>query len=233
MEGIIRFREKLLPKYAQHFRRLASHQSPETLFISCSDSRVVPSLLTSTHPGDLFTVRNVGNLVPPASTNGISTGDLSEASAIEYAVLILKVSEIIVCGHSECGAMKAICAHDAHPDAPNLSKWLRHARPAAQRMEPDGRLDAGLKPHDRLSQMNVLVQLEHLTSYPPVRERIGAGALRLHGWWFDVASGSMYAYDSEQQRFDLIDRRMVRQMVARRSARIRENSYPARDGALY
>ncbi len=167
-------------------------------------------------------MRNVGNLIPPATADGISSGDLSEASAIEYAVLVLKVSEVIVCGHSECGAMKAITAHGDRPDAPNLNKWLQHAQATTNRLEQDVGLHTKLKPHDRVSQINVLVQLEHLASYPIVRERVAAGALRLHGWWFDVASGSMYAHDAAQDRFELIDRRMVKRMVARRLATARE-----------
>ena len=118
--GIAEFREKLLPEYAERFRALASGQSPDTLMITCSDSRVVPDLLASTHPGDLFTMRNVGNLVPPADAEGISTSDVSEASAIEYAVLVLGVRNIVVCGHSSCGAMKAALAQKVQPDTPTL-----------------------------------------------------------------------------------------------------------------
>ena len=112
ISGIVEFRERQLSKYAERFRDLALAQSPDTLMVTCSDSRVVPDLLASTHPGDLFTMRNVGNLIPPATAEGISMGDLSEASAIEYALLVLKVANIVVCGHSECGAMKAVLARN-------------------------------------------------------------------------------------------------------------------------
>ena len=108
--GIVDFRERLLAQHAERFRDLAQGQTPDALFITCSDSRIVPDLLASTDPGDLFVMRNVGNLVPPATAEGASTGDLSEASAIEYAVLVLKVRSVVVCGHSECGAMKAALA---------------------------------------------------------------------------------------------------------------------------
>jgi len=118
--GIVEFRERELPQFAAHFRELAEGgQSPDTLFITCADSRVVPNLLVSTGPGELFTMRNVGNLVPPATADGLSTGDLSEASAIEYAVNILGVSNMVVCGHSGCGAMKAVLAPGPVDDAPN------------------------------------------------------------------------------------------------------------------
>ena len=190
--GIVEFREHQLPKYAERFRELALAQSPDTLMVTCSDSRVVPDLLASTDPGDLFTMRNVGNLIPPATADGISIGDVSEASAIEYAVLVLKVAHIVVCGHSQCGAMKAVLARTPRPDAPNLEKWLHHASTAAFRLEHEGGLEAALQPHDQLSQLNVLVQLEHLMSYPVVRAKVAAGTLHLSGWWFDIATGTMY-----------------------------------------
>ncbi|HMA73903.1 MAG TPA: carbonic anhydrase [Xanthobacteraceae bacterium] len=213
--GIVDFQERMLPQYAQRFKELAFGQTPDALFITCADSRVVPSLLASTHPGDLFTMRNVGNLIPPATAEGISIGDFSEASAIEYAVLVLKVPDIVVCGHSECGAMKAIIANSPPPDTPNLAKWLHHARRAAFRLEQEGALDAKLKPHDQLSQLNVLVQLEHLMSYSIVRDKVTAGTLRLSGWWFEVESGNMYVYDRTCRSFEVIDRQMAERLVAR------------------
>ena len=209
LAGIVDFRERLLPQYAQRFTELALGQRPDTLFITCSDSRVVPDLLVSTHPGELFTMRNVGNLVPPATAEGISTGDLSEASAIEYAVLILKVANIIVCGHSECGAMHALALNKLQRGTPNLGKWLHHAHAAAFRLNHEGPLNGKLKPHDQLSQLNVLVQLEHLATYRIVREIVLKGKLRLNGWWFDVSSGDMYAYDRTVRSFVIIDRQSV------------------------
>jgi carbonic anhydrase len=203
--GIAEFREKLLPQYAERFRALASGQSPDTLMITCSDSRVVPDLLASTHPGDLFTMRNVGNLVPPADAEGISTSDVSEASAIEYAVLVLGVRNIVVCGHSSCGAMKAALAQKVQPDTPNLAKWLHHASAACFRLQLEGALDGALPRDDQLSQVNVLVQLEHLMTYSIVRERVAKGILRLAGWWFDVATGDMYSYEPGSRSFELID----------------------------
>jgi carbonic anhydrase len=215
ISGIVEFRERQLSKYAERFRDLALAQSPDTLMVTCSDSRVVPDLLASTHPGDLFTMRNVGNLIPPATAEGISIGDLSEASAIEYALLVLKVANIVVCGHSECGAMKAVLAHNPRPDAPNLKKWLRHASTAAFRLEHEGALDAALQPHDQLSQLNVLVQLEHLMSYPMVREQVAAKTLHLSGCWFDIGTGDMYAYERATRRFQVIDRQVAERLIGR------------------
>src|ERR1700761_2026177 len=136
--GIVEFREKMLPQYAKQFSKLALLQAPDALFVTCSDSRVVPDLLASTHPGDLFTMRNVGNLIPPATAEGVSTGDLSEASAIEYSLLVLKVRHVVVCGHSECGAMKAALDRKPMPTTPNLAKWLHHTASAGFRLEQEG-----------------------------------------------------------------------------------------------
>jgi carbonic anhydrase len=215
ISGIVEFRELHLPRYAERFRDLAHAQSPDALFVTCSDSRVVPDLLASTDPGDLFTMRNVGNLVPPATAEGVSIGDVSEASAIEYAVLVLKVANIVVCGHSECGAMKAVLAPGVKPDAPNLEKWLHHASTAAFRLQHEGALDATLQPHDQLSQLNVLVQLEHLMSYPIVRAQVAAGTLHLSGWWFDIATGNMYSYERASRSFEVIDGRVAERLIAR------------------
>src|SRR5262249_14954216 len=187
--GVVDFRERLLPQYAARFRELAEDQPPDALFICCSDSRVVPALLLTADPGEFFVMRNVGNLVPPATVEGTSTGDLSEASAIEYSVLVLKVRHLIVCGHSQCGGMKAALARKPMPETPNLARWLHHAAPAVFRLDQEGPLDPRLSPIDQLSQINVLVQLEHLASYPLARERLASGALHLSGWWFDIARG--------------------------------------------
>jgi carbonic anhydrase len=210
--GIVEFREQHLPELAQRFQRLAKGQSPTTLFITCADSRVVPNLLLSTDPGELFTMRNVGNLVPPATADGVSTGDLSEASAIEYAVSVLKVPNIVVCGHSECGAMKAVMDPDAVAGAPNLGRWLYHADESAFRLNRDGPFDHALPRHDQLSQLNVLSQLDHLRTYPVVREQVSLGKLHLYGWWFDIGSGDMYAWHEQERRFVLIDRKFAESM---------------------
>lgn len=218
IRGIVEFREKLLPQYADRFRELSLGQAPDALLITCSDSRVVPELLASTNPGDLFVMRNVGNLVPPANAEGSSTGDVSEASAIEYSVLVLNVQDIIICGHSECGAMRAVVEGPTLRDAPNLSKWLHYCTSAAFRLEQEGPLDRARSLHDQLSQINVLVQLEHLMSYSIVRERVASGALHLNGWWFDIATGEMLAYERESRSFERIDRKTAERFLERRDA---------------
>ena len=213
--GIVDFRERLRPRYADRFEELAQGQTPQTLFITCSDSRFVPDLLMSTDPGDLFVMRNVGNLIPPSTVGGDSTGDLSEARAIEYAALKLKVRDIVVCGHSECGAMKAALDRKPLHGTPNLGKWLHHSTSAVFRLDQEGPLDPRWNRCDQLSQINVLVQLEHLASYPIVRERIADRTLRLSGFWFDISKAEMWAYDREIRRFETINRESAERMLHR------------------
>jgi carbonic anhydrase len=215
IRGIVDFRERLLPEYAERFRELAQGQTPDLLLITCSDSRIVPELLASTDPGDLFVMRNVGNLVPPATVEGASIGDLSEASAIEYSILALQVRHIVVCGHSECGAMKAALARKPTLEMPNFARWLHHATSAVFRLDQEGPLDSRLNRHDQLSQLNVLVQLEHLASYPIVRQRIADGTLHLSGWWFDIGKGEVSAYDRESRTFEIIDRQSAERLLKR------------------
>ena len=214
IRGIVDFRSRLLPQYVDRFKELSNRQTPDTLFISCSDSRVVPDLLVSTDPGDLFVMRNVGNLVPPATVLGDSTGDLSEASAIEYAILVLEVSTIVVCGHSECGAMKAALSASTPDNAPNLEKWLHHATSAVFRLDQEGPLDKKWERHNQLSQLNVLVQLEHLHTYPIVAERVRAGTLQICGWWFEIATGGMFSYERGKRKFEPITDKSAGRLIA-------------------
>lgn len=210
--GLIEFQERDLPHYAERFRELSQGQEPDTLFIACADSRVVPSLIASSEPGELFIIRNVGNLMPPAHTDGLSTGDLSEASAVEYAVSVLKVRNVIVCGHSNCGAMRAVIANARLDDAPNLRDWLGHARPAIRLMKSQD--DGALPDHDRLSRANILQQLIHLATYPAVRRGLDAGTLALGGWWFDIASGVVYVHDKATGEFVNVDRRSLDRLAS-------------------
>lgn len=204
VRGIIDFRQKMLPSYREKFARLALGQSPDTLFIACSDSRVAVNVFASTEPGDLFVVRNVGNLIPCCGPDGHSTADESEAAAIEFAVLNFSIQDIVVCGHSECGAMHAILEGREKVSAPNLKAWLRHAEPALQRRIDEGN-STQLSAVNRLSQANVLQQIEHLLSYPMLRKRVEEGRLKLHGWWFELSTANVYAYSESAKRFVLID----------------------------
>jgi carbonic anhydrase len=198
IQGIVEFRKNVRPEYREKFAQLALGQAPDALLIACSDSRVVPNLFASADPGDLFVIRNVGNLVAPGDQAGGS-----EAAAIEFALSNLPVTDVIVCGHSECGAMRALLTGGS--ETPGLGSWLRHGEPALQNLRQGRVPDRSLAPHNQLSQLNVLSQIEHLKSYPLIRERVQKGTLRLHGWWFELKNADVYGYDERVGRFVLID----------------------------
>lgn len=206
--GVVNFHENVLPGMRGHFAQLADGQSPDVLMIACSDSRVVPNLFASTDPGDLFVVRNPGNFVPPVDAPGSS-----EAAAIDMALNLLNVGDVIVCGHSGCAGMSALLRAD--PQAPAVQHWIAHGRAAHARMQRGPVYDAALASADQLSQHNVLAQLDHVASYPDVRARLAAGRLRLHGWWFDIGSGNVYAFEPEAQQFVVIDAAEGRRILER------------------
>ncbi|MFZ5442406.1 MAG: carbonic anhydrase [Myxococcota bacterium] len=200
--GLINFKQEIRPQLKPLMSKLAHGQEPELLLITCSDSRVVPHLITSEEPGDVFVVRSVGNLIAPAGGDGHSIGDVSEASAIEYALEVLGIRDIAVCGHSNCGAMAALVKGRAsfQAKAPNLVSWLAHGEASKDRMK-QLRFDAALNEVDRLSQANVLQQLDHVASFEPVRVRLRQGEVRLHGLWFDIEHAMVHLYEAEAGRF--------------------------------
>lgn len=205
VKGIVEFRKNTLPEYREKFGHLALGQSPDTLFIACSDSRVVPNVFASTDPGDLFVVRNVGNLIPPCEDHQGACHDKSEAAAIEFALLSLQVSYIIVCGHSECGAIQAIVSGRESIDFPNLRDWLGYGEEALTRLNQNPNFAKNLSEINRLSQLNVLLQIEHLKTYPSIASRLKEGSLKIHGWWFELEHADVYAYEEDFNEFILID----------------------------
>ncbi|HMN68875.1 MAG TPA: carbonic anhydrase [Bdellovibrionales bacterium] len=206
VKGILDFRKNIRPSYRDTFAKLALGQSPDTLFIACSDSRVAPNVFASTDPGDMFVIRNVGNLVPACGgDHGRSREDKSEAAAIEFAISNLNVTNIIVCGHSECGAMQALLQGRDNVPTPNLKAWLRHGENSLHTLERRADFAKEHADHNRLSQLNVLEQVEHLKSYPIIRDRIQAKKLRIHGWWFDLHQAMVYWHDADLNRFVEID----------------------------
>jgi carbonic anhydrase len=228
IQGLLDFQRHSLPSYRATFARLAKGQTPDCLFITCADSRVVPNLLVSMDPGDLFVMRNVGNMVSPADARGESMGDHSEAAAVEYALLHLPVEDVVVCGHSGCGAMKALLAGLEDARSPNLVSWLNLGNEALRSFHRGGPVGSDLSPADRLSQYNVLQQLEHLRSYPLVRERLAAGTLRLHGWWFDIGNAKVHAYRPDRETFVPIDEVEGEQMLAElKNAGLRDSASSA------
>lgn len=212
IRGIIDFRRNLRPGYRKAFARLALGQAPDALFIACSDSRVVPNMFASTEPGDLFVTRNIGNIVPPAGTPGHD----DSAAVLEYAVNILKVRDIVVCGHSECGAMLAALKNCPSIDDPTgLGRWLSLVQPSLDKLTSGLSVDPTLTPHNQLSQLNVLVQLERLRQYPYIAERIASGHLELHAWWFDVRHADTYAWEPADELFVMIDEPEAERILAR------------------
>lgn len=213
LNGIVDFRKNVRPQVKDTFAQLALGQRPDTLFIACSDSRVVPNLFASTEPGDLFVIRNVGNLIPPYTADHASHG--SEAAAIEFGLSNLPINEIIVCGHSECGAIGAISSGAKLPGAPALNCWLHHGQGSLEQLEAGATLGKHLERHNQLSQLNVLDQLEHLKTYPMVSEGLASGQLRLHGWYFDIKEANVYEYEASEGHFRLIDEAYAQTLLRR------------------
>ncbi|MCW7942746.1 transporter [Streptomyces hygroscopicus] len=207
--GISAFQRNTAPLVRGELARLAREgQRPAQLFLTCADSRLVTSMITSSGPGDLFVVRNVGNLVP---LPGAESGDDSVAAAIEYAVDVLKVRSITVCGHSGCGAMQALLATEPGGAQTPLKRWLRHGLPGLERMadekRPGARI-AGRDPADVAEQLcliNVVQQLEHLRAHESVARALGAGALELHGMYFHVGEAQAYLLTASEDG-DVFDR---------------------------
>lgn len=202
IQGIVDFRKNLTRENQILFAKLALGQKPDALFIACSDSRVVPNLFASTNPGDLFVLRNIGNLIPPISA---SLQDNSALAVIEFALFSLNVSDIIICGHSECGAMQALIQGVDALNCPHLKSWLEHGQESLDKVRQGFIINPSLSEHNQLSQVNVLQQVQHITSYPFIRDRVEKKQLRVHGWWFDIAQADVYSYEEDLHQFVLID----------------------------
>lgn len=200
MEGVHRFRQEEFGKYQAMFRRLSRHgQKPHTLFITCADSRVLAELITQSNPGDLFVIKNVGNIVPPADGGGEFN---STGAGIEFAVEVLGVSDIVVCGHSQCGAVAALMSDQRDANMPLLQNWVRLAGPVRDLI--DSKYEHLRSPEARLraaEEENVLFSIERLRSYPSVARKLAEGSLRLHAWFFKIATGELFAYQPEQKQF--------------------------------
>lgn len=195
IDGFLNFQQNVFPEHSELFQRLATAQNPSALFVTCSDSRVVPELLTQQDPGDLFVIRNAGNIVP---SYGPEPGGVS--ASVEYAVAVLKVSDIVICGHSDCGAMGAIATGQNLEHLPAVAHWLRYADSAKivvnarQHASPQARRDA-------LVRENVIAQLANLRTHPTVALALEQGVLNLHGWVYDIASGSIDTLDGNSRQF--------------------------------
>lgn len=201
VQGIHQFRKEIFSSQQQLFQRLVNGQQPLALFITCSDSRIDPSLLTQTQPGELFIMRNAGNIVPPY---GAVPG--GEAATIEYAVSVLKVEDVIICGHSHCGAMGGLLDPQSIAELPAVKSWLAFAE-STQRIvkenyghitDPKARLTASV-------EENVLVQLEHLKTHPCIAAALNRDELKLHGWVYQFETGHVFGYDPESGQFQPVE----------------------------
>ncbi len=197
-KGVKKFCSSEYSKNKKLFKGLEQSQSPHTLFICCSDSRVLPDLITKSLPGELFVVRNIANLIPYWRR---SDEYLATTSAIEYAVLILKVENIVVCGHSDCGGCRALMNPEAAKEAVHVPKWMELAAKAKEKVlsNSGGHCESGL-----LEKENVLQQIEHLMTYPFVRDRRASGKLNVYGWYYDIGEGRVYNYDWNKKEFTSI-----------------------------
>jgi carbonic anhydrase len=192
--GVAAYRQKQLPRYHALFQTLAKSQHPHTLFVTCADSRIVPNLITDSDPGELFIMRNVGNMIPAFSAREAP----ASAAGVEYAVGILNVTDVVVCGHSRCGAIGALRQPSVVPDhLSSLRAWLND--PAARKV------CESITPHqhdDDVARINALAQLDNLRSYTIVREKELRGEVRLSAWFFDIESGEIEAYSTERRRWE-------------------------------
>ena len=197
VEGFKRFQSEVFRAKRELFTRLSQKQEPRALFITCSDSRIDPTLLTQTEPGELFILRNAGNIVP--SYGGVLGGS---TATIEYAVAVLGVKHVIVCGHTDCGVMKALLHPETVEHLPAVKNWMVHAE-ATRRIVRENYVD--LKGEELLVatiQENVRVQLSHLRTHPGVAARLRRGTLTIHGWVYSIPTGDIWTYDDEKGVFE-------------------------------
>jgi len=204
LEGVHRFQQREFGRYKQVFRRLSRDgQKPHTLFITCADSRVVAELITQSKPGDLFVIKNIGNIVPPPDESSCS----STGAGIEFAVDVLGVTDIVVCGHSQCGAISALMQPAASTEQlKHLRNWISLAQPVREVIERNyNHLKTEAERIRAAEEENVLFSIERLQAYPSVAKRLQEGSLRLHAWFFKIATAELFAYDPDQRQFQPIN----------------------------
>jgi carbonic anhydrase len=198
----------VFPEKKELFEKLSKGQAPEALFITCSDSRIETAMITQTDPGELFICRNAGNIVPPHTSQ---TGAMT--ASIEFAVAALKVPHIVICGHTECGAMKGALNPESLDALPHVKEWLGYSK-AAVDVVKELAPDADPKEQERmLLEQNVILQLMHLRTHPSVAARLAKGDLRLHGWVYDIETGGVGAFDETTNSFVPVDERYAKEMA--------------------
>jgi len=207
--GAIKFQREIFPEKQELFERLSIGQSPEALFITCSDSRIETALITQTDPGDLFILRNAGNIVPPHTNQ---TGGMT--ASIEFAVGALRVPHIVVCGHTGCGAMKGAMNREGLTHLPHVREWLGYAQGAVDIVEA---LGAGLNEEEKMQMLleqNVILQLQHLRTHPTVAVALAQQAVQLHGWVYDIRTGQVSAWDETKSAWVPIEDRYASELAS-------------------
>ncbi len=198
--GVLKFQHDVFPGKQSLFEELSEGQNPEALFITCADSRIETGMITQTGPGDLFICRNAGNIVPPHTEH---TGGMT--ASIEYAVAVLKVPHIVICGHSGCGAMAGAMNPEGLESLPHVKRWLGFSKAAVSIADELGQDMNDDEKMSLLIEQNVLLQLQHLRTHPSVAAALAKDEVQLHGWVYDIKTGGMTAYDEAQKKFVVVD----------------------------
>ncbi len=207
--GVIKFQREVFPEKQELFERLSTGQSPEALFITCSDSRIETAMITQTDPGELFICRNAGNIVPPHTNQ---TGGMT--ASIEFAIGALQIPHIVVCGHTECGAMKGAMNRAGLTNLPHVREWLGYSQGAVDIVEAMGAdLDSDGKMRMLLEQ-NVILQLQHLKTHPTVAVAMAQKTVRLHGWVYDIKTGGVSAYDEATDTWVPVEERYAAELAS-------------------
>ena len=202
-KGVAKFRQEDFEAHKDLFQKLSRTQKPHTLFVGCSDSRVVPDLITRTKPGELFTVRNIANIVPPYRH---TEEYASTTSAVEYAVLALEVRNIIVCGHSNCGGCAALNqAPEELSKLPNVRRWLEISKEVPGRVDRHMETESPKKREWLTEQINILVQMRNLLTYPYILERYKQGRLNICGWYYVIETGEIFNFNDKTETFELVN----------------------------
>lgn len=202
VKGGIEFMEKYFKENAELFKTLKDNQTPHTLFIGCSDSRVVPNLITNTKPGEMFVIRNIANIIPKYR---VSDEFLATTSAIEYALYILNIKDIIICGHSNCGGCAALYYDESKFDkTPNVKTWLKSLDSVKAKVEALG-LSNLKKKAWFVERLNIINSIDNLLTYPGVKEGVKLGKIRIYGWHYIIETGSLFSYDMVTKDFELLN----------------------------
>ncbi len=194
--GVVKFQQDVFPGKKALFEQLSQGQSPEALFITCSDSRIETAMITQTDPGELFICRNAGNIVPPHTSH---TGGMT--ASIEFATAVLQVPHIVVCGHTECGAMKGAMNPEGLETLPHVKEWIGYSSAAVRIVDELAGDKSDEEKMAMLLEQNVILQLQHLKTHPTVAARLAKGDLELHGWIYDIKTGAVSAYDEAENCF--------------------------------